>query len=112
MKIDRLIIMDDLEEIQEKVENMGFTESNEFELHYREEIADYIMREFSEPTEIQKQEKANLNIGCISKCSDAELELYANNKAAKSIKDFCEYVMHPQSDLHKDADEWIKNNLK
>ena len=60
MKIDRLIIMDDLEEIQEKVENMGFTGSNEFELHYREEIADYIMREFSE------REKANLTIPDVS----------------------------------------------
>ena len=30
---------------------------------------------------------------------------------AKFLKDFCEYVMHPESDLHKDADEWIRDKL-
>ncbi len=44
MKFDRLQVMDDLEELQEKVEDMGFAGSNEFELHFREEIADYIMK--------------------------------------------------------------------
>jgi hypothetical protein len=29
----------------------------------------------------------------------------------ESLKEFCEHVMHPDSDLHKDADDWIKNNL-
>ncbi len=39
-------------------------------------------------------------------------ERYANDKAAKEIKAFCEYVMHPESDLHKYADEWISERLK
>ena len=39
-------------------------------------------------------------------------ERYANDKAAKEIKAFCECVMHPESDLHKDADEWIRERLK
>ena len=37
---------------------------------------------------------------------------YANEKAASEIKAFCAYVMHEDSDLHKDADEWIKDRLK
>tara|TARA_R110002020_G_scaffold7277_2_gene30750 strand:+ start:575 stop:799 length:225 start_codon:yes stop_codon:yes gene_type:complete len=35
-----------------------------------------------------------------------------NKEASKSIKDFCKYVMHPESDLHKDADDWIKEHYK
>jgi len=32
--------------------------------------------------------------------------------AAESLKEFCLHVMHPDSDLHKDADQWINDNLK
>lgn len=31
--------------------------------------------------------------------------------ASEQIKAFCNHVMHPTSDLHKDAQDWI-NNLK
>jgi hypothetical protein len=31
--------------------------------------------------------------------------------AANQIKAFCEHVMHPDSDLHKDAEWWIKEYL-
>lgn len=32
--------------------------------------------------------------------------------AAKEITLFCEHVMHPSSDLHEDAKEWIKERLQ
>ena len=44
--------------------------------------------------------------------SDKKKELTKEQFAANEIKAFCEYVMHPDSDLHKDADEWIKERLQ
>jgi len=32
--------------------------------------------------------------------------------AANEIREFCKYVMHPESDLHKDAEDWIKERLQ
>ena len=40
--MDREEIMEDLEQLQEKVDKMGFMGSNEHDLFLREEIADYI----------------------------------------------------------------------
>ena len=37
---------------------------------------------------------------------------FAKKKAADSLKGFCAYVMHEDSDLHKDAQDWIDNGFK
>ena len=42
-------IIDDIEEIQEKVNEMGFTGSNEKELWTRDLIADYIVKKLTIP---------------------------------------------------------------
>jgi predicted transport protein len=42
-KLDRLDVMDHLELLQEKVEDMGYMGTGEFELELREQTADYIM---------------------------------------------------------------------
>ena len=47
MKIDRDLLMDDLEEIQEQIDGMGFCGSNEKELWTREAIADYIVKKLT-----------------------------------------------------------------
>lgn len=53
-----------------------------------------------------------LNLHLVSKRTDTEWETYAKEKAASEIKAFCEYVMYPQSELHKDAQAWIDSRLK
>jgi hypothetical protein len=44
--MDRAQIMDDLDDIQRKVDAMGFRGGNEYDLTVREEIADYITKHF------------------------------------------------------------------
>ena len=39
-------------------------------------------------------------------------EMTKEEFAANEIKAFCEHVMHPDSDLHKDAEWWIKERLQ
>lgn len=39
-------------------------------------------------------------------------EITKEEFAANEIKAFCAYVMHPESDLHKDAEDWIKERLQ
>jgi hypothetical protein len=39
-------------------------------------------------------------------------EMTKEEFAANEIRAFCAYVMHPDSDLHKDADDWIKERLQ
>lgn len=39
-------------------------------------------------------------------------EITKEEFAANEIKAFCAYVMHPDSDLHKNADDWIKERLQ
>lgn len=46
--IDRDQIMDDLENIQLRVDKMGFKGQNEYDLHLREEIADYVAGKINE----------------------------------------------------------------
>ena len=41
--IDRQQIMDDLEDIQLRVDSIGFKGQNEYDLTLREEVADYIV---------------------------------------------------------------------
>ena len=41
-----------------------------------------------------------------------QTEITKEEFAANEIKAFCEYVMHPESDLHKDAEWWIKERLQ
>lgn len=39
-------------------------------------------------------------------------EIAKEEFAANEIKAFCEHVMHPDSDLHKYAEAWIKERLQ
>jgi len=41
-------ILEDIRQIQEKVDAMGFKGSNEYDLFLREEISDYIIKLFGE----------------------------------------------------------------
>jgi len=41
---DKQDILEDLEQIQENVSNIGFKGSNEYDLHLREYISDYIIK--------------------------------------------------------------------
>jgi len=47
MKIDRDLIMDDLEDIQDNVDSLGFIGSNENDLWRREQMADYIVKKLT-----------------------------------------------------------------
>ena len=62
--------------------------------------------------EYHKREKINKDVATrllLNLHSVSQREL-VNKEVSKSIKSFCEYVMHPESDLHKDADDWIKEH--
>jgi len=41
--VDKESVMNDIEALQEKVDKMGFKGQNEYDLHLRQEIADYIL---------------------------------------------------------------------
>lgn len=47
MEIDRSELMDDIEEIQAKVDGLGFMGSNENDLWRREEISKYIVKKLA-----------------------------------------------------------------
>jgi len=49
--MDRAQIMDDLDDIQRKVDAMGFRGGNEYDLTVREEVADYIQKNFIKKAE-------------------------------------------------------------
>jgi hypothetical protein len=42
--MEREYLMDDIEDIQDKVDRLGYRGANEYDLALREEIADYIER--------------------------------------------------------------------
>lgn len=44
--MDKYKIIDDIEEIQHKVDAIGFKGQNEYDLYLREELADYIVKNY------------------------------------------------------------------
>jgi hypothetical protein len=75
-------IIDDIEEIQEQVDDMGFVGSNEKELWTRDMIADYIFKKLT-LTDVVASKRINLVVfedytRCY-KVSDKELKELINN---------------------------------
>jgi len=77
MKIDRDAIMDDIEEIQEQIDGMGFCGSNEKELWTREAIADYIVKKIKLSNVSQQRE---LLIDAIRNMTRGDFELRSTSE--------------------------------
>ena len=59
--MDRAQIMDDLEDIQRHVDAIGFRGGNEYDLTVREEIADYIQKNFIKKAEFHIPDNKPMN---------------------------------------------------
>jgi len=111
MKTDKSDIMDDLQELQDKVDGMGFMGSNENDLFRREEISDYIIKNYVVIDSVKRRcfSCDSLNIKLNSKnCECDKPTLQSQTRQCGECKFYIDKGTHILLTNPNDEDDWTK----